>query len=140
MTHTVIRLDKAWTQETEKGFYVKAMDKNGKVFFLKRVLKNMYDFVPAQELASPYKEETADRHVTDITRNISRGRYNTYLLTDDRVQARRMFVMLIDEKIYGGVFDRASKAEKAVKAFNEAEKGHRATYIDVTEQINRPLR
>lgn len=137
MAHVPIRVSKAWTQETDDGFLVKVLTNNGKTLFLKRLFKNVYDFVSTQELATFYKEPTADLHVREINKNITRRKFNnTFLLMDNRIQADLLFVMLINGNQYGGLFDRAERAEEAVNAYNSLNNGNKATYINVTDSIN----
>ena len=104
------------------------------------MFRKVYSFVQEEELATIYKEATAANHVAGLSRDIDKGKCTAYLLTDNRYQADLLFVMLINGNQFGGIFDRAERAEEAVNAFNKEANGtDKATYLDITNAINKNI-
>lgn len=137
MTCTPLRLKRAWIQEVKDGFLVKGATESGKQYYLRRCVGDKFRFVPERHLGTTYIGATAEQHVSALNRSIAKGTENVSLMTDNRVKAGRMFVMLINGNQYGGIFDRAEKAEEAVNAYNALHGKGAARYVDVSKEINK---
>ena len=135
-TRAPLRLRRVWTQEVAGGYVVKGLSIGGKVVYLQRMFKGMYDFALEPNRATVYCEKKADSHAWTIETAIKKGRPITGLLTDNRIRPDLLFVMLVNGGVFGGVFDRAEKAKEATAAYNREHGDGSATYIDVTNKIN----